>query len=392
MRKNFFAGLIAISLLFTVRAGASPFGHDDEDYSSFSKVKCQRQTIILVDDRLMTEGQTHWGELMINTLFSSLMPSEPVTVIRLKTETGISEQIWSGCFPDYSEAEKTQKSKETSWFSKPWDKVLATQQAAFRQDFGSALGKIYTEGKRAASLVSVDPANPPQTQLLRAIKDATSRFDSSRGPIFRTILYSDMLENSDLGNSLKSGTPSDNLKIVSTVGLNLQQTVLYAYGVGSTFAGGNNKESTRAFWDGVLDAGMAHVAGFGSDLAVQAGVPIGAVKYEFAIKIDNDTRNGMMRILYDHDGRMIDSLAVAGASLRSMISDGSYTCSTDGKCKVEGRLPRGLVTENAAHDPALIETLTMSGSREILKGTIGVAGATFKGGKAEFEITAKLVQ
>jgi hypothetical protein len=60
---------------------------------------------------------------------------------------------------------------------------------------------------------------------------------------------------------------------------------------------------------------------------------------------------------------------------------------------MEAKLPRGLVTTNEANDPALMETLVLNGSRERLKGTIGVTDAKLKsGGKAEFEINAKVVQ
>lgn len=392
MKQLFLAGVLVAAVCFAAAPVNAMFGAGDQDYSKFCEVKSPRQTIILVDDRLMIAGQTRWAESMMNILLGSLMPSEPITVVKLKAETGSSEQVWTGCFPDYSAAEKVKLDKETSILSKSWRKVLETQQATFRRDLGAALGKVYVDSQRAAGAVSIDAGTPPQKQLIRALKDATTRFDRNRGHI-RAILYSDMLENSDLGNSLKTGAV-DGLKMVRTVGLNFQQAVLYVFGVGSTFASsGNYADKLGVFWENVLDAGVSHVAGFGSDLAIPTGIPVGAAKYEFTIKIGDDTRKGMMLVFYDRDGRMVDSLAVAGATLRSLVSDGTYVCSSDGNCRMEAKLPRGLVTTNEANDPALMETLVLNGSREKLKGTIGVTDAKLKsGGKAEFEINAKIVQ
>lgn len=394
VRKNFsiFATVsFCLFIMLKCRAEGGMFGAGDQDYSKFCKAGSPRQTIILVDDRLMIEGQTRWAESMMNILFGSLMPSEPITVVRMKTDIGSSERVWAGCYPDFSADEKVKLERNSSIFEKSWKKVLETQQAAFRRDLGAALGAIYSDGKRSAAGVSVDTISPPGKQLVRALKDAAAKFDRNHGYI-RAIIYSDMLENSDLGNSLKFNAQAG-AKMVSDVGLNFQQAVVYVYGAGSTFTGSaKNPEKLHAFWDSALDASVSHVAGFGTDLTISAGVPIGAVKYEFVVKIKEEARHGTMLIFYDNDGRMIDSVAVAGATLRSLMTEGSYTCSSIDKCRIEAKLPRGLVTINDKNDPALIESISLSGSRERLIGKIGVIDAKLQGGgKAEFEIEAKIV-
>lgn len=372
---------------------AGMFGGNDQNYSEFSKTKSPRQTVVLIDDQLMIEGQLRWGESLRSILLGSLMPSEPLTVIKLKTASGVAEQVWTGCYPDYSGAEKVTKDKESSLFDKPWKKILETKQAGFVRDFNGAMGKVLNDGKRSAGAVSIDLDSPPKKQLLRALKDAAVKFDKGIGQL-RVIIYSDMLENSDLANSLQPNPdPKAAIKMVRDLGLNFQQAVVYIYGVGATFSGDvKTSKEFEVFWEQVLDASVSHVAGFGTDLAITPGVPSGVAKYEFTIKVLEDSRHGAMLIFYDNDGRMLDSVAVAGATQRSLMTEGIYACSSENKCTMEAKLPRGLVTTNDQNDPALLETVKLSGSREKMSGKIGVPDATLPGGgKAEFEISAKLI-
>jgi hypothetical protein len=394
MKRSLTIVLCLLMVISGYPVEAGMFGPSDQDYSKFCQIKSPRQTVVLIDDQLMVEGQLQWGESLRSILRGSLMPSEPLTVIQLKTVSGAAEQVWSGCYPDYSGAEKIAKDKKASILDKPWRKILESQQAAFGRDFGSALGKVLTDGKRSAGEVSIDIASPPKKQLLRALKDAAVKFDKGRGHL-REIIYSDMLENSDLANSLKPNPDHQAvIKMVRDVGLNFQQAVVYIYGVGSTFSGeGQDSKVFGKFWGEVLDASVSHVAGFGSDLAITAGVPSGTAKYEFTVKVLEESRHGSMLIFHDNDGRMLDSVAVAGATQRSLLTEGTYTCSSDNKCTLEAKLPRGLVTTNDQNDPALMETVKMTGSREKMTGKIGVIDAKLAGGgNAEFEISAKLIQ
>ena len=79
---------------------------------------------------------------------------------------------------------------------------LRDQQAFFLRDLGAALTRIYLDAKRPENEVRFSVAKAPQKQILRPITSDEGRFANSQTTI-RVILYSDRVENSDLGSVLK---------------------------------------------------------------------------------------------------------------------------------------------------------------------------------------------
>src|SRR6266850_1264418 len=100
----------------------------------FCETKSIRQTIVYVDDMLMTEGKTDWAKKLLGKLRASLSPGERTTVVRLSPRTGQSSEIWSGCWPSYTAAQVAELKKQTYLFGRNPLDGLKEQQEFFARD------------------------------------------------------------------------------------------------------------------------------------------------------------------------------------------------------------------------------------------------------------------
>jgi hypothetical protein len=392
MLRGLLTGCLAIPVLFGAAAHAQ-MGGGEFNIGHFCDTKSPRQTIVYVDDTLMTERETQWAEQIVSKLKSNLMPSEPLAVVRLSPATGNAKEIWKGCFPDYSAGKRAELSEGgfISLFKEDPLKVLSKQQDFFRASLGGALGAVLREGARSPSAVKVDPANPPDKQLVRSLSNDIARFDRARGNV-RAIIYSDMLENSDLGKALESD-PDVAAKAAGSLGINFQNATVYAYGVASTLPERNAAtDKAKVYWTRFFHAANANVAGFGSDLIVTSSIPVGVFDYEMEFKLPgNEKRPGRMQLFVDRDGQLQDSYVAAGTVGRSLLK-GEFVCNGN-ECSMSAIAPTTVLlrVEGAAS-----EEFKLQGDRDDLKGTIAIPGAKIDIAGTEqdavFEITAKRVK
>jgi len=353
--------------------------------STFCEVSAPRQTIVYVDDSILIEGQHQWAERLYAKLVANLMPSEPVAVVRLSPGTGRAEEVWKACYPDYTDEQKAgMKGFFTNFFDKPPLKVLESQQGVFRQQLGVALGKVLSEASRPPAKVQIDPDRPPRKQLIRAIVADEARFDRTRGDI-RVIIYSDMIENSDLGVAWRS-SDQDAHNAASRLGLNLQNAVIYAYGVGASLSQRDSGiDNAKMFWDSFFRSAGAHLAGFGSDLVVTTGAPVAKADYEIEVATPGEPRIGRIHLFVDHEGRLQDSYILLGTRGRSLLTEGTFLCKGGSTCRLDAKAPSPVLTVEGN------EEIKLSGPRDALKGTIGVAGGKLPDGTAAvFPIVARL--
>ena len=328
-----------------------------------------RQTVAYIDDSVMVEGQTGWALRLADKLRGSLTPGERVTVVRLSPASGQSSEVWSGCWPNLGAAERERDAGQTYFFEKnPADRI-AEQQRLFLRDFGAALTTIYAAARRPEGAVHVDAEHPPQKQLLRALAADGGRFASSPTTI-RAIVYSDMAENSDLGSVFHpSSAPAD---FGERLGTWLRRGVFYAYGLDSDVSGGTGvPEATRAFWSGALRSMAAAVGGLGSDLNVPNTLPVRAQAYGVTLQMQGQELAGRLSLLVGADGDLVDSwLGISRLSVTSV--GGTFRCSSDASCRLDGITASGLATSSAE------EAVELSGPvRGPLTGRLGVRGTAY---------------
>ncbi len=342
------ASLLAALVLAPLPARAALFGPSGLD-PAFCATPSVRQTVVYVDDMTMIEGRTEWARELAVKLRATLSPGERVTVVRLSPASGQSSELWSGCWPGYTAAQRTGFAGQSFLFSRDPLATLGDQQKYFLGAMGAALTAIYQAAGRAPEAVRIDPASPPRKDLIRALASDEGRFSASRVTV-RAILYSDMAENSDLGSVFRAGpAPAD---LGQRLGTRLRGGVFYGFGEGGDVAGDRQfAETARGFWSGALHGMAATLAGMGADLNVPNLLPVASHDYPVALTIDDQPLEGRLSLLTDQDGALVDSW-LGISRLGSAGLDGSFRCE-HGTCRLDALTSGGLAT-NAASEHVLL--------------------------------------
>jgi len=362
---SFFGGGHATAGLFSTE-GLDP---------AFCKIKTVRQTVVYIDDTMMIDGRIEWAQKISEKLKATLTPGERVAVVRLSAETGESSELWAGCWPNFSPEQREKLESQTYFFSESPTKSLEDQQRFFLHDLGAAFTKVYAAAKRPESEVRFDAANPRKKQILRALTSDDGRFSNSLTNI-RAIVYSDLMENSDLGSVYK---PAEDQKtnFASRLGSRFNRGIFYAFGVATDVNGGEAlPEHAKAFWQSALRSMSASIGGFGADLNVPNAIPIERADYQLNLKFDDQELPGKLYMLIDRDGNLIDSqigfnrLSISGLT-GTFVGDGD-------KYKLDGSTIGGIATSSPS------EMVHLSGSASAPSGELGVQGT-----KYVFDLTAK---
>ena len=365
--------LVAVLAMMSVPgpARAALFGREGLD-PAFCKTQAVRQTVLYIDDRMMVDGQTAWARKLADKLRATLAPGERLTVVRLETGTGQSGELWSGCWPGYTERQRAALEKRSFLFSRDPLSTLSDQRKYFLGAMGSALTTIYAQAKRPADAARIDASNPPRKQIIRALASDEGRFSASQVTI-RAIIYSDMAENSDLGSVFQSGSaPTD---LGQKLGTYLRGGVFYAFGVEADVSGDPDfPEVARRFWLTALRGMAATLGGMGADLNVPNLLPVAAHTYAVALTMDNQPLEGRLSLLTDADGALVDSW-IGISRLGSAGLGGTFICEAGGTCRLDATTSSGLAT-NAPNERVVLR----GPPQGPLAGNLGVRaqGLTFK--------------
>jgi hypothetical protein len=90
---------------------ASLFGSEGLDAAWCEKPN-PRQTVVYIDDMMMAEGRTDWASKLSTKLRATLAPGERVTVVRLSPRSGQSKEMWAGCWPGLTEADRAAATRD----------------------------------------------------------------------------------------------------------------------------------------------------------------------------------------------------------------------------------------------------------------------------------------
>jgi hypothetical protein len=357
--------LLAVLIVLCLRGHPAwaLFGSNGLD-PAFCQQPTIRQTVVYIDDMMMTDGATDWAKRLDVKLRGTLTPGELVTVVRLSPADGQSREYWSGCWPAYTAAQAAKLAQGTYIISANPLSTVKEQQTFFLRDFGAALTRIYLESKRPAAQVSIDAASPPQKQLLRALAADDGRFANATTTI-RAIIYSDMAENSDLGSVFHPAAEPVNYG--QKLGSYLRRSVFYGFGMGADIHGDSDfLEQARLFWGQALRAMSACVEGLGSDLNVPNTVPVSSYVASAELDFSGQTLDGRIALLVGADGNLVDSyLAISRLGLAALA--GVFRC--DGTaCRLAAQTTAGIATNSPS------EQVTLTGSPKAMTGHLGIKG------------------
>ena len=372
--RVFLLAALALSspgLPLVAHAESSIFGGSSGLDPSFCKQHAIRQTVIYVDETILVTDHTEWAVTIYNKLKATLIPGERVTLVDLAPFSGQSAEIWSGCWPAYTPEQTAQLSVQSHLFSTGPLEKLKDQQNYFSRDFGIAAEKIEKKGQRPAAVVMIDASRPPRKSIIRSLTSDDARYSHAENTI-RSIIYSDLAENSDLGSVFKpQGGPAVNYG--EKLGSYMRRSVFYVFGMGTDIKGdGSLQDSIRSFWDATLRSMAANIGGFGTDLNVPNIVPTLSRAYNVSLNESGQLLVGRLSLLADSEGTLVDSW-IGITRLRSAAINGTYRCAGAvdmPDCTLDVTTAGGVVTTSQS------ETIGISSHGDnILSGTIGVQGS-----------------
>ncbi len=129
--------------------------------------------------------------------------------------------------------------------------------------FGSALTKVFSDAAKVSHPTNDDATQPENDELIEALASDGARF--SQSPIVvRAIVYSNLAQNSSLGNvfSKTSAPPND---LGQKLGTYFRHGVFYFFGVGTAVGNdGTYLADSKNFWSSVMNSMDGPVEGFGS--------------------------------------------------------------------------------------------------------------------------------
>lgn len=353
----------ALGCLVVALPGYAQIGVGPTLDPAFCNQKTFRETVIYIDDTSLIDGKTDWAQKLSNKLTSSLTPGERVSVVQLSPDVGQSKAIWSGCWPDYTADQKAEIAKKTYIISRSPLDGLADQQHLFQGYFAQALTKIYNESKKPPTQARINPQSPPKKQILRALASDDGRYAQNQKNI-RAIIYSDLMENSDLGSVYKP-LPGHFPNYGSVLGSRFRRTVFYGFGVAADFDNpGGLATQAKLFWSGALNMMSASTGSFAADLVVENKVPVSFSAYELKLSLNGEPLEGKLGLMTDRDGELVDSwIGIERLSIVGLT--GKFRCDGD-NCVLDGVTSRGLTTTSDS------ETVRLTSHGSQMTGQIGV--------------------
>lgn len=386
MKNSLVVLAIVASVTARIPTASAAFGIEEADISKFCNAKAARQTLIYIDDRNLYEGSTDWAKRLDQKLRANLLPNEPVNIMRLSSMDGAVKESGVACWPDYSPEERARINQESYVFSEHPLKALEGQQQVFQGWLAKHLTEIYTQGKRAASGGPQMAESGVKRQIVRALSADEGRLNSGKG-MLRIIIYSDMLEQSDLADVVKqeTGLPEAGASAAKKLGLDAQNATVYVYGAGGGVDAGT-VERAKAFWTSFFQTANGMLASFGTDLNMPGSAPAQWRRYDVQVNVPDQSRIGRMTLIADGQGKLQDSVLSFGVG-RSAVIEGTLNCSAAGKCALEAKTRVGVITQEAG------EEVRLEGSLADMKGWIGFPNERLANGEpAAFEMHATVIE
>lgn len=368
-RRLLSAVIAAICFPFLNQPSFAFIGGDEFRIDQFCAVTAMRRTVIYVDHSMMVDGEVEWAKRLREKLLANLVPSEPVELIRIDSDSGQSKEVWKACYPDYSSNQKAVFEKETYLFKPNPLTVLEKQQKVFDSELLKHLTDIYNSAKRPKGAARYAAGNAPKKNLVRALVNDESRY-SRRDKRTRVIMYTDALEKSELYDVF-AGAPAAPAALAAKnkYGVNFGQAVFYIYGAGQSLSDpGDAPSRAKVFWEQFLKQTNAHVSGFGVELNSPTSRPIKTVDLDLEVVLSGRAAVGIISLMPDIDGALQDSF-VSISSLTGSAIEGTFTCNTSGKCFLKASTLSDLITDFPR------EEIKLDGPMDGMTGKVGVPNA-----------------
>lgn len=263
-----------------------------------------RQTVIYLDQNIIAAKDPNWYKDILNKV--EYRPGEKIQFVNINNGGSTVSLIWETCHPSLTQQQlKSQKKKEGfgALFTGGVTDNLANDRKFFQKQIVKALS-YPLKNTRHETAPTYSAASFPEKKLVEAIYYDSKRLNKS--DIFsRVIIFSDMIENSELFN-LKSFSPAKAAKSVAKrYPMFLNYSSFQIYGINYTNRETKINENIRDFWSQYLLMSGAYVEQYGAQLAVEEKTKSWAFyKYKGHTKVGGIKGASEFRMVIGDDGKI----------------------------------------------------------------------------------------
>ncbi|WP_133011337.1 hypothetical protein [Marinomonas flavescens] len=263
-----------------------------------------RQTVIYLDQNIIASKDPNWYKDILNKV--TYRPGEKIQFVNINNGGSTVELIWEACYPAYS-SKRLKQLKEDEGFGSLFTGGIADNLTADKKFFNKQIIKALSYPLQK-TLHETPPkftaSSFPRKKLVEAIYYDSKRLNVS-DTFSRVIIFSDMIENSDLF-TLKNFDPLKSAKAVAKrFPMSLNYASFQIYGINYTNSETKINENIRDFWRHYLLLSGAYTEQYGTQLAVENNTKTwNFKKYKGYTQIGNIKASSEFRMVIGDDGKI----------------------------------------------------------------------------------------
>ena len=324
----------------------------------------QRQTVIYLDQGIIAKKDANWFRDIINK--TKFFAGERLQVVTIKDGGGVVEEAWDSCYPAFTPAEYAKRKKNDGFgsvFTGGVDDKLKGDLKSFNKWFKQALAHPLAK-TRHDNTPSFSAGNFPQKKLVEALYYDSARMDLTNG-VSRVIIFSDMVENSDLFSHKNFNPQQAADAAAKRFPTFFNHASVYAYGINYTNNQTELNGKLETFWKRYLLQSGAHVKNYSTQLVLpKKNQLFVAQSYTGKLKqSDGRMLATSLRVAFTPDRKLIHSVFTIGDYY--MPISGDFFCSGQ-NCELKATVTNANFKAFQKGD-----ALTLAGSLEKLSGKVG---------------------
>jgi hypothetical protein len=325
--------LLALLLASTVEADGLIRTTDLKKYCDQEGVN--RQTVIYLDQSVIAKKDPNWFKDILNK--AKFLPGERIQIVTIKDGSSTVEQAWDACYPAYT-PKNYNNLKENDGFGSVFtggvDDELTSDSKAFTTRLQQALAHPLQRTRHEQAPKYKNEF--PRKKLVEAFYYDSKRLDLESG-IARVIVFSDMIENSDLVNHGSFSPIEDAASVSDRFPVFLNHASFYIYGINYTNSDTALNEKMEQFWRQYFIKSGAEIAHYGTQLVLPRDDGMfEAISYKGKLTQSDGKRLATsMRLAYLPNGDLMHSWLAVGDDF--MTLSGNISCSGQ-NCELEAKI------------------------------------------------------
>jgi hypothetical protein len=362
--------LKAVCVSAAVLLSTSVFGqlirNPAAELQEFCTFDAPRKTLVYLDQSVIAKNDGDWFKDILNKI--DYLPSEEIHVVMISAQNSRVQEVWRVCHPSLSRSNYELEKQKDSIFSRGVDNRI--QDA--RQLFDQLMIQSLAQPLATTALVEKPSytSNFPQKSILEAIYYDSGRFNLDENKITRVIIFSDMVENSELFSPTGVGDPS--YARAAALAANQRYPVsfngasFYVYGVGYTNTNSSLAQHLKAFWENWLHGSGGYLASFNTQLVVPTVGELESVAYRGIMRqLDGSNVAVQLRLGFAGAGKL-ESSWFGIQNVRYPLS-GEYLCANQ-ICEINAAIQ---FADASLELFRVGDVLKLKGQRDQPSGTVG---------------------